>query len=881
MPQEVAVTVLDMPFRYLRRKRVPVEPLLEGLGHPARYFFRSRNRIDWSVFVELLRRIGSAVGADSLADIGHSFLAGGTWLPLKLIMGTFATPRKLYHWIETRGSKLLFSNIQSTLEDTPDGVRIQLLLTEGYEPSEEFFLINKGVQEAVPCLLGYPPASIAMHRNGRTTVYDIILPPKRAFSETVRGFFRSFRLNRVTAAAELERQLGLLEQQHRELQAAKAEVDALNASLEKRVEERTRELSESKAQLEATVNDLNAAMDARDRLFANLNHEFRTPISLILLPLERMLQEPAFEPFKKKLLIMQSNARRLLRLVDGILEIAASREGRLELRADRVDVGAVARRAVDSYGAAAENLGLTIRVEAPQGAIVMGDEDAIGRIFDNLLGNAIKYTHRGGDIDVRVEALGDSVRVAVRDTGVGIPPEDQARIFERFERSHEPVAAGASSSGIGLAVVQELCRAHGGAVAVRSAVGQGSTFEITLPCVARRELRERQGEPRERVTPIPLHRNDVSGAELTPSGTVSLPPRSEAPAGAPLVLIVEDHPDLRSELAQLLGPLYRLRLAENGQQALALLAKEPVDLVLSDMVMPGIDGLELCRRLKQDPEAAPFILVTAVHDPKALVGALDLGADDFLVKPFNEAELLGRVRAQLRLREMAKALAEGKRQAALGTMLSGMAHELRNPINVLVNGIEPLRDSLREAKVADPAVDGLIDAISDAGRRVAGLTAALLAFRRDPGESGTRVGVPELIDQSLALLRPKLARADLAKKIDCAFEVRGSAHVLSQVVMNLVENALQATGGKGPMGIEAHEESDAVVVDVWDEGPGVPAENRDRIFEPFFSTKRPGEGTGLGLAISRQIAERHGGHLALAESEHGARFRLTLPRASP
>ena len=885
MSDEVSVRALDLPLRYLQRRQIPLEPVLGGLGLPASHFFDQRCRIDWSMFVVIAKRVAASLGgAEHLTEIGPFMLSAQVWRPFKFIIRQIGRQQAVYRWVEQRGGKLLFSHFETTFGETDQGVRFHFAIPPQFEPCEEFFLINKGVFAALPTMMGYPPALVRMETDGRQTTYEIALAPNRRLKDVVVAFFQGLRLNRAAAAAELERQLRLLEQQNRELQEAKRAVDELNRDLERRVEERTRQLSQARDQLTANVAALEAAMAARDRLFANLNHEFRTPLSLILLPVDRMLREPVLEPFHPRLRIMESNARRLLKLVDGILEIAASREGRLEFDLQSVDVAGLVRKAMEAYGPAAERLGLTLKMDVPDSAVVVGDLQAIGRILDNLLGNAIKYTPRDGTVTATVQVLGDALRLSVRDTGVGIAPEDQQRIFERFERSASPVAAGASSSGIGLALVQELAKAHGGGVAVTSVVGEGSTFEVTLPTVPTEALlsHRRQGQPARRAllaeeTPLPL----AVGAEgLARPAVVQV---VEAPKGAPLLLIVEDNPDLRSQMAEILAPEYQLVFSENGARALAILEKRSVDVIVSDLVMPGMDGIQLVKELRRRPAASlvPFLLVTAVHDRKTLVGALDAGADDFLVKPFNEAELLGRVRTQLRLRSLARALADTKRDAAVGLMLSSMAHELRNPLNVLMNGMEPLRESIVAAGLQDEGVTALVDALDDAGRRVGGLSEQLLAFRRAASDPNARVAVPALIDQSLALLRSRLEGVALQKEIRYSGEVRGSGQVLSQVVVNLVENAIQATGGKGPVGIETREEADEVVLDVWDSGPGVSAENRDRIFEPFFSTKKPGEGTGLGLAISRQIAEQHGGHLALAQSDRGARFRLTLPRAAP
>ncbi len=672
-------------------------------------------------------------------------------------------------------------------------------------------------------------------------------------------------------------------------------LEEMNRGLERRVDERTLQLTRARDDLLAAYQKLESAMASRDRLFANLNHEFRTPITLLLLPLERLANRPDLKPYQAQLTAAALNGRKLLRLVDGLLELAASREGRLRLKLERIDLTAIAREALAAYTTAASDLDLGLTLEAAGPVMIYGNGGALSRIFDNLIGNAIKYTPREGQIIVSVGQFGDTARVAVRDTGIGIADADQGRIFERFERAAPPLVPGAGGSGIGLALVKELCEWHGGAVSVDSHLGKGSTFEITLPCLPTREMLARQDRREASMPDGPERRRDDFtldvGAGLAVTGTLVPPPSLGAmptplpvPPGAPTVLVVEDHPEMRSHLVQILGAHFHVLSAQDGKEALALAAKQPVDLILSDLVMPGSDGLDLCKRVKSTPafDMVPFLLLTAMHDKETLVHALELGADDFVVKPFNEAELLARVRSQLRIRALARGLTESSRMAAVGTLLSGMAHELRNPVNVLVNGVGPLRESLLpETTAANPAILPLVDAVDDAARRVSELTEELLAFRRAPEETEERVKLSDLIEQSLSLLRPKLAGVKVQTDVAYDGEVVGSAHRLSQVVMNLVENAVQAIGGgSGQVGIATRDGPDGVELDVWDDGPGIPSEQRDRIFEPFFTTKPPGVGNGLGLAISRQIAERHGGRLALAPSERGARFRLTLPRAT-
>ena len=1039
MADEVYVRALDLPLQYLDAHEIATEPILASVGLTLKNLTNKSDTIDWSTFVTLLRRVATAIGgAEHLPDVGRFILSSRLRWVMMALTGPFLRQEAMYHWVSRSGHKLMFRTSTSTCRETAAGIELTITLPESLELSEEFTLINKGLFEAYPGMLGYPPASVNVRQDGRTTTYQIVLSPNQRFIDRLRAFWRRFQLRRG-AAQELEKSLAALNEEHRQLlashtvvekqarllgtieaitrsmlqgtdaaQIASAVVEALvadvgfasaayysaipertaielaaskfhgpslteaelaapdatailarlaedeptirveplagdgrllalvvarpredgttdralfdallphltiaakhgfaynnltlaNQNLEEKVRQRTGELWQANQDLLASHQKLEHAMAARDRMMHNLNHEFRTPLTLLLLPLERLRDKPQFVSWREQFDSMILNARKLLRLVDDLLELAASHEGRLRFKLERVDVSRVTRETLAAYRPGAEQLGLALGLTGDEQAIVLGAPSAIARVLDNLLSNALKYTPRGGRVDVEIRALADTVKVLVRDTGIGIPEADQRRIFERFEKSGAPVAPGASSSGLGLALVRELCAWHGGAVAVASRPNEGSTFEITLPCTPSPEVLARQdrreagapGAERRRRDDLALELGAPRGAAavlLAPPAAHAPPPPPAAPvAGAPTLLVVEDHPDLRAHLVEILAPHFHVLAAENGRAAWELLQTQSVDLILSDLVMPDMDGLALCQRVKDRPSAGflPFLLVTALHDNAALVRALDQGVDDFIVKPFNEPELLARVRAQLRIRDLARSLAESSRAATTATLLSAMAHELRNPVNVLVNGVAPLRDALAAMPaLADPDTLQLVDAIAEASRRVADLSEELLALRAPPQETGERVQMATVIEQSLALLRPKLTGVTVRTEMASEGEVVGSVRRLSQVVANLLENALQAVGGpgRGQIGIAARDGPDSVEVEVWDDGPGVAPEQRDRIFEPFYTTHAAGAGHGLGLAISRQIAERYGGKLDLAPGEHGARFRLTLPRAAP
>ena len=291
--------------------------------------------------------------------------------------------------------------------------------------------------------------------------------------------------------------------------------------------------------------------------------------------------------------------------------------------------------------------------------MIEADADMVEKILLNLLSNATKFTFEG-TITLRVR-VGEQVELEVADTGVGIPEDELPRLFERFHRIHGARARSHEGSGIGLALVQELVELHGGEVAVTSAAGQGSTFRITLPA-------RQPGAHAAAGT-------DPAAAEAQRGGfgqealqwmegerIVAAAPAADRPE----VLVVDDNADLRLYLTRLLEDEYAVRTATDGEDALAQIAERPPDLVLTDVMMPGVDGFELLARLREDPrtQRLPVIMLSARAGEEATVEGLDAGADDYLVKPFSGPELLARVHANLEVTRLRNALATGERARA-------------------------------------------------------------------------------------------------------------------------------------------------------------------------------------------------------------------------
>ena len=301
-------------------------------------------------------------------------------------------------------------------------------------------------------------------------------------------------------------------------------------------------------------------------------------------------------------------------------------------------------------------------------------------------------------------------------------------------------------------------------------------------------------------------------------------------------------------------------------------------LILSDVMMPRIDRLEMCQALRADPTTRdiPTILLTARGDLGARLEGLEKGADDYVVKPFHMEEVKARIAIQLRLRKMSQGMAQRQKLAAIGTLVAGVAHEVRNPLNGIVNALGPANEMLAELPGAESARE-LLDLALVAARRVEMSSLLLQQSRTEDGELSD-VKLKDNIDLALRILSHKLGDGPQieAQLGPAALLVKGEPGSLNQVWINLIDNAIAAARPKGTVKVGVSTTGAGVEVSVADDGPGIPEAIRDRIFDPFFTTKPVGSGTGLGLSLVREIVSRHGGSIRLESGDAGTRFTVTL-----
>ncbi|MEU4474507.1 ATP-binding protein [Micromonospora sp. NPDC023888] len=392
--------------------------------------------------------------------------------------------------------------------------------------------------------------------------------------------------------------------------------------------------------------------------FANVSHEFRTPLTLILGPLTDALTDasaplPAVQ--RDRVETSWRNATRLLTLVNSLLTFSSLEAGRARSDARVVDLAALTTELAGVFRSAVERAGLTLEVACPPlPRPVAVDPVNWERIVTNLLSNALKYTFIGR-IRVALEADDEEVRLTVADTGIGIAEADLPKLFERFHRVRGARARSHEGTGIGLALAYELARLEGGTVRVTSSVGVGSTFTVALPWSAAGRTAGTGPSPAGRGDAARATVEEAMGWLTEPGGDPTVPDDVSGPAVDELagarILIADDNADMRAYLSRLLtGQGWRVRAVTDGRQALDEVHREPPDLVLTDVMMPVLDGFDLVRRLRADPatRALPVLVLSARAGGQASVEGLNLGADDYLVKPFAAAELIARVRAGIR-----------------------------------------------------------------------------------------------------------------------------------------------------------------------------------------------------------------------------------------
>jgi signal transduction histidine kinase len=669
---------------------------------------------------------------------------------------------------------------------------------------------------------------------------------------------------------------------------------------------------------------------AKTTFFSNVSHEFRTPLTLMLGPLEDLLHGAA-PPDQQRLLVETAhrNGVRLLRLVNSLLDFSRIEAGRVRAAFVRTDLVELTCEVASTFRSAIEKVGLTLEIDAaPLSIPVYVDRDMWERILLNLLSNAFKFTLQGG-IRVTLREESGAVMVRVTDTGAGIPAEELPNLFERFHRVENQPSRSFEGSGIGLALVKELVKLHQGEIAVDSEVGRGSSFTISLPLgcahLPADQVRE-TAVPGEEPGGRAMEYVEEAGRWDAPTAAPQVAPALDQ---RPRVLVADDTVDMRDYLQRLLSPHWRVETAEDGVKALDSLRRSLPDLLLTDVMMPELDGFGLIKAIRDDQALRdlPVIVLSARAGEEARIEGLAAGADDYLIKPFTARELLARIDSNLRLAAIRReskaaierretdlrhlnavleervtaevaerlkaedALRQAHKMEAVGRLTGGIAHDFNNLLTVILGGLDTLQragiaEEGRTARALEMALQG--------AQRAGSLTSRLLAFSRQQPLDPKPTELDQLIFAMSEILHRTLGEQIMLEAVlpPDLWRVEIDQNQLESALLNLAVNARDAMTEGGKLTIAAQnivlheadasfrvEPGDYVAISISDTGHGMSHETVARAFDPFFTTKATGQGTGLGLSMVYGFAKQSGGHITLDSAiGRGTTVTLYFPR---
>jgi PAS domain S-box-containing protein len=689
-----------------------------------------------------------------------------------------------------------------------------------------------------------------------------------------------------------------------------------------------RDITEKKAherEIARQREELAKLDELKTQFFANISHEFRTPLTLMMGPLEDAMAEPEglSAANRERLELAHRNSLRQLKLVNTLLDFSRIEAGRIQASYEPTDLALLTAELASVFRSAIERAGMRLVIDCPAlPEMVYLDREMWEKVVLNLLSNAFKFTLEG-EIEVSLRLVDSAAEMKVRDTGTGIPTNEIPQLFERFHRVKAARGRSYEGSGIGLALVQELVKLHGGNVRVESEIDRGSTFTVTIPLGKDHLPADRIGGARtlastglrgeayvqEALRWLPERQDVADDVQIAPPLSPSEPFRhsvraSEQPSR---ILLADDNADMREYVRRLLREQYEVLAVADGESALKSAREQRPDLILSDIMMPRLNGFELLRavRADRDLKSIPVILLSARAGEESRVEGLDAGADDYLVKPFSARELLARVGSHLAMARIRRESEEQFRTLSerLDAEVRVRTEELEERGHDLLKQSQQMRElSRRLLQAQDEERRHIARELHDsAGQTLAVLGMNLAQLRREAEEKAPDIAksaqaseqlVQQLIQEirtTSYLLHPPLLdeiglasalgwytqglsersgiNIDLSIPRDFGRIARDMELVVFRLVQECLTNIHRHSEAKNAI-IRIARVKDGVSVEVSDDGRGMPAEKLAEIQL---------RGSGVGIAGMRERVRQFQGDMRIESNSSGTKILVSIP----
>ncbi len=636
-----------------------------------------------------------------------------------------------------------------------------------------------------------------------------------------------------------------------------------------RTEEMEIEISLRAQQLQAANAQLREADKIRSAFFANVSHELCTPLSLIIAPIESMLNgRNGSVPDQHVPLLhtVHNNAIRLLQMVIDLLDFAKIEAGKIEVQSEAIHVGSLICSVVDGFAPAmkAKGISYSCRIE-PQHQTVATDRHLFERILFNLLSNAVKFTPTGGRIDIRCTMRQKKLRLSVADTGIGIAKPVIKQLFQKFCQVEGASTRKFEGTGLGLAIVKEFAELLGGKVSVKSAVGKGSVF--TVECVAPpiKDNTETATNSQTALMP-PYQQPELRDSSIAISATET--------ESFPKVLVCENNEELQAYIVSLLRNFCNIQTAKDGNKALELVRSWKPDLVIADVMMPHKDGIEVCRTIKLRPDTSAIIVVllAALTHRETMLKGREAKADEYLFKPFHPEELVTRIQLLLAVveerkkhkNELARKNSELARiNSDLQAFSYSVSHDLRAPLRAIIAYTRILAEEY-STRLENEDLQ-MMEAVAQNAKRMGQLIDGLIALAQLDKQRlhKKKVNMTNLAHSAVAVLRssiPPSAKVTVYPLLP----VVADTHLIEHVLINLMGNAIKYSSLEAQPTVAVSSFRDRhgdTVYCITDNGTGFDMKYYTKLFGVFqrLHAADEFEGTGMGLALVQRIIDKHNG----------------------